>query len=515
MITPTPHQEEIITSIVNTIKNNQFSHNVEDLQYLLEGEAGTGKTSVMELIIDRIKDRIPLHKILIVAPTHRALVILKQKILIAVDFMTTASLIGLRPDTDVLDFNPDDSKFEIKGESRMEDYRLILHDECSMINEALFDKITSIQKTTKCQILFSGDRIQLPPIKENISKSFNIKNKFVLSELIRQSETNPLVELLKILRTDILHEINSKEFSNKWVNFIKANPSKEIDNEGYSTIKQNEALSLLSENFKKEFPHNHQSIKFITYTNKSVRNVNDNIKPVLTGQEFVSRNELLTAYSAANGIHNSEDYRVTHVSEQKVRFSPISGNIGFCSKSSFDTTYSFCFNVIRLALVSILTDEELTAYILKPENYSFFTEQHFKIFNYNSRGFVSAKAKKLYPNYLEFTNEFLLLDDLYYNRQLDRTEVSESTNNFKFKSKTFDRGYAITTHKSQGSTFNTVYVNVREMVDFQNLNMNRIQNNFKLKGTQKQDTLINNSVEFKKLIYVALSRASRFAYLIL
>ena len=89
------------------------------------------------------------------APTHKA-----KKVLMSTTNMnaqTLHSLLGLRPDVDLDNFNPNDPEFAPIAVPKITDYDLVIIDESSMINEDLYNIIVDETKNTQTKVLFMGD----------------------------------------------------------------------------------------------------------------------------------------------------------------------------------------------------------------------------------------------------------------------------------------------------------------------------------------------------------------------
>lgn len=97
-----------------------------------------------------------------------------------------------------------------EGESSLRDYDLVVIDECSMLDDVLFKKITL--ERGQARILFVGDPAQLPPVKNQgtvLSPAFDrVDYKLRLSEVVRQAKDNPIIRLSIALRQ--LIEINQR-----------------------------------------------------------------------------------------------------------------------------------------------------------------------------------------------------------------------------------------------------------------------------------------------------------------
>ena len=160
------------------------------------GQAGVGKSTV---IIEYIK--ICLSKglsVVCTAPTNKATRVLSEMAScagITVDCITTYSLLGL-----VLTSAGEVREIRQKGST--DSYDILIIDECSMVGEKLW---TYLQKNggNFGKIVFMGDSAQLPPVKEGLSPSFSLLNKFTLTKIVRQHADNPIISLCSSIRKSI------------------------------------------------------------------------------------------------------------------------------------------------------------------------------------------------------------------------------------------------------------------------------------------------------------------------
>jgi len=137
-----------------------------DLFFTLSGYAGTGKSTILKKILDNYNGNV-----VVSAPTHKA-----KKVIANVTGkrgQTLHSLLGLRPDVNLDDFNPNDPQFNPIAEPKITDFSFVVIDEASMINQELYKLIHSNVLNSKTKVLFVGDPAQIPPVGEKESVVFN------------------------------------------------------------------------------------------------------------------------------------------------------------------------------------------------------------------------------------------------------------------------------------------------------------------------------------------------------
>jgi hypothetical protein len=167
--------------------------------FTLEGKAGTGKTTI---ITSTIESFVGKKRIFICALSHKAKKVLWDKVKISygesplgILSYSVASLLGMT-------FNIETGKFtkiytRKKPPIKMAD--IIIVDECSMINEEALSLIMS-EKKKNTKVIFVGDVGQLPPIRDNqenlgeISPVFKTNNKISLVDRVRQSADSDILK---------------------------------------------------------------------------------------------------------------------------------------------------------------------------------------------------------------------------------------------------------------------------------------------------------------------------------
>jgi energy-coupling factor transporter ATP-binding protein EcfA2 len=118
---------------------HDFVQGTEKL-YLLTGYAGTGKTTLLQLFISGLRDQGDDRKVVLTAFSNKAtkvLATMAEQWRLQVDTMTCCTLLGLRP---VIDEDTGNQQFQIdrKQDNQVDRYDLVVVDECSMVNEELW-----------------------------------------------------------------------------------------------------------------------------------------------------------------------------------------------------------------------------------------------------------------------------------------------------------------------------------------------------------------------------------------
>lgn len=166
----------------------------------LEGYAGTGKTTLVGELLRNVSRR--LH-VAVAAPTNKAVSVLREKIGsgVKVEYGSIHSFMGLRLK------ERDDGRHECvpEGASTIHEYNLVIIDECSMLSRQMFGSLMTTAQHTDTRILFVGDPAQLPPVGDrDESPTFRlVQHKAVLTDIVRQAADNPIIAVSMRIREAI------------------------------------------------------------------------------------------------------------------------------------------------------------------------------------------------------------------------------------------------------------------------------------------------------------------------
>ena len=421
IITLTDEQVEAVREIKKWLKEDNV------IFFTLGGVAGSGKTTVIKKVLDDF-----FGSVVVSAPTHKA----KKKITQTTGKMaeTLQSICGLRPDVELDSFNPNNPIFNPISKPKFNIIDFLVIDEASMINKSYLELIKKQVVNKNAKILFMGDPAQIPPIGEEISAVFVDKDirMFWLSTIMRQSFDNPITIVYDHLRKNlenydpIIRETSLNE-NNEGIVFM--NKKKDFRREIF--------FKFNSDEYKK----NYDFVKIIAWRNNTVKIANQLIRNNLYGDnsDIINVGDVLMGYRSIlaermryNIIENSGDYRIVKKSEL------IKNNHGIWGYN-----------------VSIREDLINNEYSYR----NLFFVNHDDLDNFFKYGdlhdYYKIKAKnnkKLWNAYYNFRRENIILSDLlFYNAQQERVPDD-------IISKDLDYGYAITAHKSQGSTYDYVFI---------------------------------------------------------
>ena len=172
MVVLNSQQQKAVSKIMSFLRSNSSF-------FLLEGDPGTGKTTLISKIFDN-NSIYSSCNIAFCATTNKAVSILEQSCTLKknIIFTTIQKLLNIKR-------NIDENGKEIYCQSGFTNidsydirkYDIILIDESSMISEHVLKTIKIIVSSLSrknLKIIFIGDRNQLPPVNEPLSSVFFI-----------------------------------------------------------------------------------------------------------------------------------------------------------------------------------------------------------------------------------------------------------------------------------------------------------------------------------------------------
>ncbi|MBO5335135.1 MAG: AAA family ATPase [Clostridia bacterium] len=171
--------------------------NTDDWAFVLAGYAGTGKTFLINYVVQEVLGLQAGVEAAFVSPTGKAATVLAQGGTVA---GTVHGLIYIRNE-DEMEVNEDGEVISTvrklsftKRPSIDERIRLIVIDEASMVSEEMFRDLLSFG--VKC--LFCGDHAQLPPVNGDCNLMQNPN--FVLTQIVRQAAGDPIIQIATLAR---------------------------------------------------------------------------------------------------------------------------------------------------------------------------------------------------------------------------------------------------------------------------------------------------------------------------
>jgi exodeoxyribonuclease-5 len=287
----------------------KFRDNRGGAMTCLSAPAGCGKTYlVTEFIKDTLVTR-PFLKVAVTATTNKAVKVLYNCSDFwhpALKYQTIHKLLKLKErineKTGEIFFSPDK---DAKGEG-IEQVQLLVIDESSMLDDSLFQYLLPhVRKGLK--IIFVGDPCQVPPINSVSSIPFSEEKRndyniglIQMSEIIRQAHGNPIIEFTREIRNDLL---NKKGFS-KPENALWDN-----DKGVYHLKSETISLKLLNHVFCSDnFREDANFAKVICWRNKTIAEVNKTIRTLIYEREDLDRIEEGEKIIANTPIHLYDEW---------------------------------------------------------------------------------------------------------------------------------------------------------------------------------------------------------------
>lgn len=500
-------------------KFNEFICNNENI-FVLCGSAGTGKSFLTKLFADVAIEN--SYKICGIAPTHKAKHILHNMLnnrrMLEIPTFTIASILCKMKDHSYIGTK----KYSTGDDKKLQDYNLLIVDEISMVSDKDIEFITLYVKTHNKKIIFIGDQYQIPcPSQSYIIKDsmcykadsvvFSYSPIYTLNEIVRQSADSIIIKLATAIRDNINNDIDIHDIDLS---------SLYIDRKELYI----EYAKLMSDN----------STRYIAYTNIAVNDFNNSIRQYLKYKDAPEKGELLTAYVTIGFpvpfIENGTDYIITNVNKTPDNYK-INGKIcsGYLVKLKVLETYIESHPLFFISLNDSINYEILNELIglasrvnspnstkLDYKNYKALKDKIIfmeDIYYYNGRVYSLQEFKKLHPLLFTKTTDTIsdtikqselvtkivtlypyILNDRLNDKNKAISDSETLSDKFMVIEKDISYGYAITSHKSQGSTYNNVFV---DFDDFEKIT-NRY--NFKLKKYE------NRTRERNQLKYVAITR---------
>ena len=417
-------------------------------QFLLKGRGGTGKTTIVKKTLEQFdKSRV---KILGSTISYEAKNVLQDNMQ-GYKTATLASVLGLIPD-----YAKDGSMFfrEKTLEERMNNSGLItplpietvdilIVDEASMIDEFIYNKLLELKKS-RTKILFMGDNVQIPPINSRTDEEGNVikgensdspvwqlidSGDYVeLSERMRQGAESPILPITDLYAKNV-EEIQSGETGLK--NPLTDRTSNFQNNEGVLfTSDVNEVVNQFVEDI--EGSTDIREAVIVGARNAVVDDMNLRVRKKLfeTKEPFV--------------IGDSIRINSPHVENNEVIFE---NGLRAKVKDVYELPeHNLGLKRYELEIEYIETNEKGDKFIRKAflKTISPQDQKQYK----NKLREMAARAKSFVPKTPESKKAWKEFFDI--------------------KSSTVDvgYGYAITSHKVQGSTYNSAYVLEGDIMSF-------------------------------------------------
>jgi len=427
----------------------------QDDYYVLKGFAGTGKSTLTsKLLVDLSEQG---WNMIAVAPTNKAVGVIQQKVreaagsrVLACDFKSLHSVCGLR----MVETDDGDHVVSDTGLASLDQYDLVVVDEASMVDTVMLLK--AIQRGRgRCLVLFVGDPAQLKPIIENsVAKVFRLPQFSMLSTITRQAAGNPLIAAsMKIRernRSDDMTDEADDFFAGMQAD-DRVQPSDLMEWLPSAMVRGSRNLQGMMIDYQREGI----DARIISYKNSTVLNNNQNAHFELypeSGRVIFSAGERVIVQSA-------------------------------CKAESLDTGKT----------VDLATSEELTIEYVERDKHPDYTNVnvYMLIMKDDLGNSVKVYTPTLMTAFKNHCSElFTQVNDInhqlkrgYEQKLADRLKAARGAAwGFKNSFAEIRHTYSITAHKSQGSTFDIVLIDLPDLMTMQ------------------------SSFEYNSALYVAITR---------
>lgn len=554
----TDDQKQAVEGIIKFL-NSPVTTDQSSYACSLTGSAGTGKTTIARNIMEyAMGNNI---RVLGVAPTHKACGVLRSSLqtgrFLTIDVITVASLLNKTMSHGFVG----SKNFKSAGGFKGVGIQLLLIDEASMLSDRDTKQIMDHIQEAATKAIFIGDPAQLPNPSQPYTRAksadfksttstcstkstevlvkrdsmiFDLKINYHLTKVMRQDDDNPVINIYDLLRNNL----NSQKVNLPHDSQFNSN------GDGYRITNSSDRFEQwIKESFKgKPGP---DTCRLITYTNQAVRDYNTQIRHQLGLKKRFYKGEWLMGYSNIGypkpKIKNGTDYKILKVvktkshsaSSRKHQYNGLCGwvvtvtsvpgsqimtdlffldlnanpnievldelmhlaelnNRKGSSKKDYMLYRKLKEQMVFLDDVYKINDQVITGDMLKEEHPLLTTnvnvviqdEEGERVIKNNRR---SQKIRDLYPDFLEERAEDA--------KMLGGQE--SLIDKYRVLTKDLDYSYAITVHKSQGSTISHVLLDETDI--------DKISDRWNYSYNLPE----NKSKERNQLKYVAYTRAAQ------
>lgn len=399
-------------------------------EFTLIGKAGTGKTTIVKKAVDHfnnISGSMFGSKAVAATISHAAKNILSKAIGDSLpSTVTVAKLLGMKQEIDEngeIEFIVSPISSFDKYTPPIETAKLIVVDECSMISKHILSLIRE-NKLPEAKVLYMGDWHQLPPIdkhreKNEDSETFSIEHQAVLNQRMRQKEDNPIIALSDVFADSIDTLLEGKDFDPRP---LKLHHRKDnynpITKEGvkFPTSLRNMFADIISDFKVAQETGNANHVKLIAYRK---RNRYGNAPYNISSLNATVRKRLWDT---------SEQFVVGEILIANEAYAPM-GDVFFQNGDSLVVT-KISHDIVAEIDCCLLTLQDTKGEVM------------------HRIPVVSYKGKKDYQKKIQ---------QLIKEARKDRN-LWKKFYRFKETFANISYGYAVTSHKAQGSGFDNVYV---------------------------------------------------------
>lgn len=297
---PTSQQAEALDLLLEFATSKE----TDDGAFLLEGYAGSGKSSLFWMFYEQLISGGKNYKVAVTSCTNKAVSVVEnmapKKYRSQVEFLTIHSLLGV-----TVEIN-DDGREIFKPSKRRDRqssfgaFQLVLVDECSMVNEELWGLLQeAMGRHINVKVILMGDPAQLPPVGEEISPAFtNVTKRYCLTQIVRYVAEQPIGRLVGVVRDWIIRGEQTQSFKYA-VNVIALDSSWDNtkDNQVFSLSDHDWIETVISMFKSHSYQQDPDFVRCLCWTNKAVNYLNTLIRKAVYGETaipFVEGERLIT-----------------------------------------------------------------------------------------------------------------------------------------------------------------------------------------------------------------------------
>lgn len=494
----------------------------------------THNTSLTKYIVDYIMDTHNMTTVA-VAPTHKARRVLSKKLnqdrFLQVPSLTVASILGKMREHSYIGTH----KYTNGSKQKMDRYQCFILDEVSMVSDSDLEEIIEYICVNDKKLILIGDDCQIPAPNQQLvcegnicykpdSEAFNIENLHILRQIVRQAADSPIIRIATYLRDNLMEEQDLADILH-----------------GCGMSKKDVCIShdILYPMFQEDLKAGLDT-RVIAYTNAAVRSHNQQIRRDLGYKDDLVIGELLTGYDNLGWpvplIENGTDYKVACIRPvtcyQIADFYGLVGNVVDLVDIDDSTHVSrglFFINIQHSANLRFMNE---LVYRAERVNQKFSTKNDYKaycalknravfledVYKYNGQIMTEINLRQLHPLLFTKVSEVINVEkntiaiseltkkieeqygEIVEGRLSDNKAFSDAevfADQYVMVEKDIYYGYSVTSHKAQGSTYDTVYVDENDFSKISN------KWNYKLRAVEQRHK------ERNQLKYVAYTRASK------
>ena len=416
------------------------------------GYAGSGKTWLLAEIA-RWAQREGF-EVTICAPTHKAAGVIEGKLGPdnTIEVRTIHSLLGLKLEPD---FENDTGGRVLKASDKRNEARgLVICDESSMVGETLKEHI---DRSYGVSWLFVGDLAQLPPVGESVSQLLNNPD-VTLSKVLRQAEGSEVLNLATRIRQGDLS-----------MDFADGKDVRQV--ETAEDLFQASLERFDSPEYRKDASH----ARMLVFRNERRKSINQRMRSLLVDSEDpYAPGEWLVMYAA----FSPEKSKLNVLADKARKFTKGEYGYGRAWKQFFNYKESLGSTVTQLHVSEEVRVREASEGMLSMGEWFFHvwrllvTAREDEVFELpvlmageqeRVNEILKELAQKAFAykqerdNYTHGSREWAFADD-------KRKKTWQTYFSLEETFAQVDYAYAMTVHKSQGSTFDHVFIDVPDLM---------------------------------------------------